>query len=111
MAVEFVTAAALATHVGLPAADGHATQVAAAVNAYLAGFDWLTTTNPDTGAAAPTEPAKLGALMLGARLHRRRNSVAGLEPLADGGAAYVSRADPDISRLLGLDAWAPPTPA
>ena len=61
------------------------------------------------GVPEPTSSAQLGALMLAARLHRRRNSLGGLEPLADGGAAYVARTDPDISRLLGLDGYAAPT--
>ena len=109
MTIQFVTPQALAYHLGLPEPDVHATTVAAAVNAQLAGYDWLTTTPADT--QEPTAPAKLGALMLAARLHRRRNSAGGLEPLADGGAAYVARTDPDIARLLGLDSHAAPTPA
>ena len=108
MAVEFVTAKALAAHVGLSAPDAHAELTAGAVNEYLAGYDWLTRTSAD-GVPEPTSSAQLGALMLAARLHRRRNSLGGLEPLADGGAAYVARTDPDISRLLGLDGYAAPT--
>lgn len=49
-----------------------------------------------------------GASMLAARLHRRRNSPAGVEAFNDMGAIYVSRRDPDIAMLLGLAEWTPP---
>lgn len=50
----------------------------------------------------------LGAAMLAARLHRRRNSPAGVEAFNDMGAVYVSRRDPDIAMLLGLGDWIRP---
>lgn len=49
-----------------------------------------------------TETTRLGALMLGARLHRRRNSPNGVEMFTDQGASYVVRNDSDVSRLLRL---------
>lgn len=49
-----------------------------------------------------------GACMLAARLHRRKNSPAGVETFGAEGAFYVSRNDPDIAMLLGLGAWAAP---
>lgn len=55
--------------------------------------------------AAATHTA---ALMLAARLYRRRNSPSGVEAFTDQGAAYVSRYDPDIARLLRVDGYAPP---
>ncbi len=45
-----------------------------------------------------------GAVMLAARLTRRRNSPAGVESFGELGATYVSRYDPDLDRLLGLGA-------
>lgn len=54
------------------------------------------------------EDTALGAVMLTARLHRRRNSPAGVEALTEMGATYVSRYDSDIARLLRIDAFAGP---
>lgn len=51
---------------------------------------------------------RLGALMLGARLYRRRNSPAGVESMGELGPVYVSRNDPDLSQLLGFGRWAKP---
>lgn len=50
----------------------------------------------------------LGAVMLTARLYRRRNSPAGIESLTEMGATYVSRYDSDIARLLRIDAFQGP---
>lgn len=52
--------------------------------------------------------AHLGAVMLAARYHRRRNSPGGVETFGDGGAAYVPRYDADLDRLLRINAWASP---
>lgn len=61
------------------------------------------------GRAAPwAEDTRLGAIMLTARLHRRRNSPAGIEALTEMGASYVSRYDSDIARLLKIDAFMGP---
>jgi hypothetical protein len=49
----------------------------------------------------------LGANMLVARLWQRRNSPLGFEAIADQGAVYVSRNDPDVAQLLGLGPWQP----
>lgn len=51
---------------------------------------------------------KLGALMLAARLHRRRNSSTGVESVSEVGATYVSRYDNDLDRQLRIGAWLPP---
>jgi hypothetical protein len=48
-----------------------------------------------------------GAVMLAARLVRRRNSPAGIETFSDT-VAYVSRWDPDIQRALRQGAYAWP---
>lgn len=44
----------------------------------------------------------LGATMLAARLHRRRNSPDGVAALLEAGVAYVQRNDPDVGQLLEL---------
>lgn len=50
-----------------------------------------------------------GAVMLAARLWRRRKSVEGvMSQFTAEGPVYVSRTDPDVSMLLQLGAWAPP---
>lgn len=46
-----------------------------------------------------------GAVMLAARITRRRNSPGGVETFTELGPAYVSRFDPDIDKLLGLGGW------
>lgn len=47
----------------------------------------------------------LGAVMLAARLTRRRNSPAGIDGFtADGAVAYVRSNDPDVAVLLRLNA-------
>jgi len=51
---------------------------------------------------------RLGALMLAARLFRRRNSPNGVEAMTDAGASYVSRYDSDIARLLRIDGFDTP---
>lgn len=101
----FITPQELQEALGAATIDSYSLKVVAATNAYLAGFEWLT----DNG--QPTPEAKLGALMLAARLHRRRNSPGGIETLGDAGVAYVARTDPDLARLLRLDAYQMPYPA
>lgn len=71
----------------------HIAEVVPAVNAFVASF------HPGTDLAADVVH---GAVMLAARIVRRRNSPAGVESFGELGATYVSRYDPDIDRLLGL---------
>lgn len=97
--VEYTTAEAVASYLRLTTADAACGQVAEAVNAYLDGADNLT-----DDAGTPRASAKLGATMLAARLHRRRNSPAGIESFTADGAAYVTRYDPDAALLLQFDA-------
>lgn len=82
--------------------DPHLDACAGAVASLITRTDHL---DPDNLDAA----AHLGAVMLTARLYRRRNSPAGIEAVGDLGASYVSRYDADIARLLRLDAFAAPT--
>lgn len=49
-----------------------------------------------------------GAVLLTARLIRRRNSPAGIEEFGTDGVVYVSRYDPDVARFLRLDKYAAP---
>lgn len=53
-------------------------------------------------------PISLGAVMLAARLIRRRNSPHGIESFTADGAVYVRRTDPDIAQLLHLGPHAKP---
>lgn len=54
------------------------------------------------------EHIKLAAVMLAARLVRRRNSPQGVAAFTEGGAAYVSRVDPDVAQMLKLGRYATP---
>jgi hypothetical protein len=69
------------------------------------------TATPDVPAAPPVfvpdGEVYQGAVMLAARLVRRRNSPAGIETFSDS-VAYVSRWDPDIQRALRQGAYAWP---
>lgn len=60
------------------------------------------------GLAAWPADIALGAAMLGARLHRRRNSPDGVAAFGDQGPVYVQRNDPDIAQLLQLGDYARP---
>lgn len=51
---------------------------------------------------------KLGALMLAARLDRRRNSPNGVESFSDMGTTYVARFDSDLERQLRIGKWTSP---
>lgn len=91
----------------LPANDLTAlTAVVSAVNFYVdnlpnidreeivPGNEWKATT-------------KLGAIMLAARIYRRKNSPGGIEAVGDM-TTYVSRYDADIARLLHIDSFRKP---
>lgn len=62
---------------------------------------------PDPDSYEPDAEVYQAAVMLAARLVRRRNSPAGIESFAMS-VTYVSRYDPDIARALHADAWAHP---
>lgn len=51
---------------------------------------------------------QLGAVMLCARLFRRKNSPAGVESFGSNGAVYVQRNDPDIAMTLGIGNYSAP---
>ena len=86
---------------GTPAAGDAAALalVAPAVEAWVDGLPGI-----DRDTAGDWEPTTwLGAVMLGARLVRRRNSPGGIEAFAADGAAYVRTTDPDVATLLHID--------
>lgn len=51
---------------------------------------------------------RLGAVMLIARLDRRRNSPSGVDTVTEMGPVYVSRRDPDVAQLLEIGTWGKP---
>lgn len=59
------------------------------------------------GVYTPDAEVYQAAVMLAARLYRRRNSPGGVETFADS-IAYVARYDPDIQRALRQGAWSLP---
>lgn len=80
-------------------AGNNLNMIVTAVNAFVSG---LPVVQHVEGEAWPAE-VTLGAVMLAARLARRRNSPNGLESATDLNVTYVARHDSDISRLLQLD--------
>jgi hypothetical protein len=86
-------------------------QAVAAVNAWVSDLPHVPVYVPPP--ADPVEPDplagwRLGATMLAARYHRRRNSAGGVESVTDAGAVYVPRRDSDVDRLLRIGTHAPP---
>lgn len=82
-------------------------EVVAATNSWVAASAYVRELDsvmwPDTWPDDVTQ----GAVMLAARLYRRRNTPGGIEAM-DGAAVYVPRRDSDVDRLLHMGAWAPP---
>lgn len=110
MAEPQLTTEAVADWLQLKAPDEHLATVVAAVESLVDGL-------PDVPREAPTEghprgawapTTRLAAVMLAARLHRRRNSPSGVEAMTEAGATYVSRYDSDIARMLRIDGHARP---
>lgn len=104
MAATLVDAAAVEAYLGLgPDRDrDQLAAVCAAVNDLVS--DWHGLTAEDE----PGDRLKFGALMLAARVYRRRNSPAGVEALGELGPVYVSRNDPDLTMMLGLGNYRTP---
>lgn len=90
----------------VPSADDAAdlADIVAAVTARL--VSWGVVDGPDS-TAWPSHRV-LGAVMLAARLFRRRNSPDGVANIGDLGAVYVQRTDPDVALLLSLGAYERP---
>lgn len=110
MADTTLTAEAIASWLGMktPEATANSDHLEAVVAAVTDTIDAL----PDAPRLPADEDGSRGAwaprtvqaaIMLGARLYRRRNSASGIEAIVDGGASYVARWDSDISRMLRID--------
>lgn len=101
------TVAAVKAHLRLTDTtdDDIVESVVAAVNSLM----WLWFGTPNVAAAGWAPHQVEGAVMLAARVYRRRNSPSGVESLGELGPVYVSRNDPDIAALLGLGAYERPT--
>lgn len=84
----------------------HAATVAPAVFEWVDSLPSIRRTAADP--AVWTKGTELGAVMLAARLVRRRNSPNGIEAFTADATAYVSREDPDVSRMLRLGPHKPP---
>lgn len=84
--------------------------VVAAVNAYVIGLPIAQAANlepaPEDWSAWPR--VILGATLLAARLHRRRNTPDGVAAFAEGAPVYVRRNDPDVAQMLAIGEQAPP---
>lgn len=76
----------------------------------IAAVEALVTSYNEAPADGEQWPAnlQLGAVMLAARIYRRRNSPAGVESMGEIGPVYVSRNDPDLAQLLKIGKYAPP---
>lgn len=96
------TVDAVAGWLGIPEGNperAHVAEVVPAVNALVA--TWHT---PSEAGVWP-DSVRMGAVMLAARITRRRNSPGGVETLTDLGPTYVARYDADLDRLLRLGGW------
>lgn len=89
--------------IDIPLSDSHLSLVCPAVNEYVESLPSIDRT-PEGDWAGTTQ---LGAVMLAARLYRRKNSAGGIEAAGET-VTYVSRTDSDISRLLNIDAFRKP---
>lgn len=88
--------------------------VVESVNSYvesLPDIDRITTREDVDGVTVESSTwgpdTHLGALMLAARLYERRDSRGGVINLGES-VTYVARYDPDVARLLRLDAFTKP---
>ncbi len=67
--------------------------------------DPATPDDPDSRAYIPDDEVLQGAVMYAARELRRRNTPAGIETWAEGGAVFVAKYDADIERALRTGEW------
>lgn len=107
-----VTPATVAAYLRLPspsADDDLLAAVCAAVNGWVGRLPWV-----QAEAAAATPPgtwpatAEQGAVMLAARLFRRRNTPSGVEAMSDA-VVYMPRRDSDVDQLLRVGAYQMPS--
>lgn len=83
--------------------DFHLSSIVPAVNAYVESLPAIDRNEDNSWA----ETTQLGAIMLAARLYRRKNSPGGIESAGDT-VTYIARYDSDISRLLNIDTFRKP---
>jgi hypothetical protein len=85
------------------------TQVCAAVNAWIARLPYVRSASvqldPDVDAVVWPRDAYQGAVMLAARMYRRRNTPSGVEAMTDL-VVYLPRRDSDVDQLLRIGAYA-----
>ena len=92
--------------------DAETVRVCAMTEAYVERcrpeFTDTTTEPPPVPGYVPDAEVYHGAVMYAARELRRRNSPAGIETFADGGATFVAKYDADIERALRTGQWSRP---
>jgi hypothetical protein len=103
-----ITAADVQGHLGVgggqPGHQAGQDAAAAAASAWVA--DKVLGLSPDDPATWPdtvNAALHLGCVLLAARWYGRRSSANGVASFAEFGVAYVSRTDPDVANLLGLN--------
>lgn len=84
--------------------DDHLGVVVPAVCAFIRGLPVAQASNTDPAPDAWPSTIRFGAIMLGARLLRRRGSPEGVATFGDQGPVYVQRNDPDVALMLKLGA-------
>jgi Phage gp6-like head-tail connector protein len=91
-------------HLTDAADDDLIAEVVAATNAWVAATAYVRELpDPNTW----PDDVMLGAVMLAARLYRRRNTPSGVEPFIEG-AVYLPRRDHDVDAMLHQGYYAPP---
>ena len=99
----------VAVHLATDKGDPHIAGVVDAVAGLMARWHDLTVTtaeaDPVPASAVWPDDLHRGAVMLAAKLHRRRNTPDGTLASEEFGPIYVARSDPDISMLLRLGRW------
>lgn len=92
---------------GDTADDDLITDVVAATTAYVATIPYVLALDPEVWPPGlwPSDVTQ-GAIMLAARLYRRRNTPSGVESFVEG-AVYLPRRDHDVDMLLHQGFYAP----
>lgn len=95
---------------GLEANDQFLEIAVEAANSFVYSLDYVDVINVGLGYESHQEfvgQTKAGALMLAMRIYERRDSRSGVLTIGDS-ASYIARFDPDIARLLKIDAFQKP---
>lgn len=95
-------------HLSDGADDALIDDVVAATNAWVGALPYVRELDPTTWPDGlwPSDVTQ-GAIMLAARLYRRRNTPSGVEPFVEG-AVYLPRRDHDVDALLHNGFYARP---